>query len=127
MTLKRSKLQVQSVSTVGVERVFLGGTLDPLLLDLDLDQGQDQDLDLDPDLDACLLTSDWGRENEETVGVGALWDVGGALGGEADVEDAYQDDGFHDVVVEVSLVCSAEEGGCVAGHSKGHQRVSMGE
>lgn len=96
--------------------------MDPLLLDLD----QDQDQDLDPDLDACLLTSDWGRGIEETVGVGALWEAGGALGGEADVVVAYQDDGSHDVVVEVSLERSAEEGGCAAGHSKGPQRVSMG-
>lgn len=83
---------LSSVSTVGVERVFLGGTLDqgsPVLLELDV----------------CPLTLDPAPGTEETVPVGALWGEGGvlgvlgALGGGGDVEAACQDDGSRDVVV----------------------------
>lgn len=126
----------QSVSTVGAERVFSGGTLDPLLLDQDQDLDRDQDRDQDQglDQDACLLAWDWGCGNEETAvaaALAALWGVGGVQGGvqggEADEEAAYQGDGFHDAEVGASLECSVEEGGCAAGQSKGPQRVSMEE
>lgn len=103
------------VRTVGVERLFLGGTLDHLLLDLDV----------------CLLTLDWVPGTEKMGHVGVLWGVGGVQGGAADAEAVNRDNGFQSEVV-VSVECSAEEEeeGCVPGshgRSKGPLRVQEGE
>lgn len=81
--------------------------------------------------DVCLLTLDRGHTYKERVHVGVLWDAGGEVGVEVEVEDADQADADPNEVVVVFLEHSEdEEGGCndyERGRSKDPRWVTLEE